>query len=75
LGEATDVAAGDFGSGFGLKDFEVDAIEASYATFGCNPNVTVGGLEDLMNAVLGKAVLCGPGLGAQIVWVLRASRE
>jgi hypothetical protein len=62
LGEATDVVAGDFGSRFVAEDFEVDAIEASYTTFGCDPNVTVGGLEDLMNAVLGEAVLSGPGL-------------
>ena len=73
--EATDVVAGDFGSGFGIKDFKVDAIEASDATFGCNPNVAVGGPEDLMNAVLREAVFCGPGLRSQIIRVLGVSRK
>jgi hypothetical protein len=73
LGEATDVVAGDFGSSCGIEDFEVNAIEASYASFGCNPNVTVGGLEDLMNGVLGEAVLGGPGLITQAVWSLAVS--
>ena len=34
LGKAADVVAGDFGSCFMVEDFEVDAIEASYAAFG-----------------------------------------
>jgi hypothetical protein len=45
-----------------IEDFEIDAIEAGDAVFGCDPDVAVLRLKDAMNAVLRKPVLRGPGL-------------
>jgi hypothetical protein len=45
-----------------VEDFEVNTIEASCTIFGCDPDVAIVGLEDLVNAILREAVFGGPRL-------------
>ena len=71
MGEAADVIGGEGRGVFLIEDFEVNAIEAGYTAFGGEPDVSVAGLKYLMDAVLWKPVLGGPGLVAEVAKVLR----
>ena len=75
LRDTAGVAAGEGGGVFVVEDFEVDPIERATAVFRCDPDVAVFRLEDLVDAVLRKPVLCRPGLVAEVVDVLRGGGE
>ena len=58
-----------------VENLEASAVEAGHAAFGCDPDITVPGLEDLMDAALRETVLRGPGLVAKVCWNLRMGRD
>jgi hypothetical protein len=60
--EATCIVAGDRRVGVPVEDGELEAIEAGDTSFSRDPEVSVAGLEDLVNTILRKAVLTRPGL-------------
>ena len=51
---------------FAAEDGEVEAVKAREATLGCNPEIAIAGLQCLVDAVLRKAVLCGPRLMTKV---------
>jgi hypothetical protein len=60
--EAARIVACEDWIAFMVEDRELDSIETSDSSFGGDPEIAVTGLQDLVNAVLRKAVLARPCL-------------
>jgi hypothetical protein len=60
--EAARVVTGERRVVFLIEDVELNAIETGCASFSCYPEISIAGLNDLVNTILRKTVFARPKL-------------